>query len=107
MRLPLQVEGVIYTKGKHPKFLLLKRAERRGGFWQPVSGGVEDGETLQAAVLREVAEETGIVTSTVIDSGYIFQFKDNELWTTEYVFGIPVETELITKLSEEHTEFRW
>ena len=40
--------------------LLLERADREG-FWQSVTGSLEDGETPVQAALREVAEETGIV----------------------------------------------
>ena len=39
-------------------FLLHRR--RVGGGWAPVSGGVEPGEDVIAALHREVAEETGL-----------------------------------------------
>jgi putative (di)nucleoside polyphosphate hydrolase len=32
----------------------------RGDFWQMPQGGIDDGEDLQAAGLRELAEETGL-----------------------------------------------
>ncbi|MFI7337067.1 NUDIX domain-containing protein [Streptomyces sp. NPDC050085] len=37
------------------------RPGRHDAFWQPVTGGIEDGETPLRAVLREVQEETGLV----------------------------------------------
>lgn len=40
--------------------LLLERADR-AGFWQSVTGSLEDGETPAAAALREVGEETGLL----------------------------------------------
>ena len=40
--------------------LLLRRCADHGGFWHPVSGGVEAGETPEQAVRREVLEETGL-----------------------------------------------
>jgi lipoyl(octanoyl) transferase len=41
------------------ELLLFQRDPARGGFWQPVTGHVEPGESAQSAALREVAEETG------------------------------------------------
>lgn len=42
------------------RYLLLRRRAETGGFWQPVTGFVEAGESPQAAASREVAEETGL-----------------------------------------------
>jgi len=39
--------------------LLLLESPRRPGWWEPVNGAVEAGETLLEAALREVREETG------------------------------------------------
>lgn len=46
-----------------PAVLLLHAPERPGvrpALWQPVSGGVEEGETPSQACLREVLEESGL-----------------------------------------------
>lgn len=40
--------------------LALRRIAERGGFWQPVTGRLEPGETLAAAAERELEEETGL-----------------------------------------------
>jgi 8-oxo-dGTP pyrophosphatase MutT (NUDIX family) len=37
--------------------LLLLESPRRPGWWEPVNGAVDDGETLLEAALREVHEE--------------------------------------------------
>jgi 8-oxo-dGTP pyrophosphatase MutT (NUDIX family) len=39
--------------------LLLLESQRRPGWWEPVNGAVDDGETLLEAALREVREEAG------------------------------------------------
>jgi 8-oxo-dGTP pyrophosphatase MutT (NUDIX family) len=40
--------------------LLLLASPRRPGWWEPVNGAVEDGESLLEAALREVREEAGL-----------------------------------------------
>jgi lipoyl(octanoyl) transferase len=42
-----------------PELLLFQRAPERGGFWQPVTGHIDPGESAQSAAAREVSEETG------------------------------------------------
>ncbi|WP_407048168.1 NUDIX hydrolase [Methyloraptor flagellatus] len=46
---------------RRDEVLLVERGKPPGvGLWSPVGGRVEWGETLEAAALREVAEETGV-----------------------------------------------
>ncbi len=40
--------------------LLARRCLELGGYWHPVAGVVEAGETDEQAVLRELREETGL-----------------------------------------------
>ena len=41
------------------RVLLLRRSSERGGFWQPVTGRIEPGESPAGAARRELSEETG------------------------------------------------
>ncbi len=43
------------------RVLALERTDARGGFWQPVTGRIEPGESPAEAAMRELREETGLV----------------------------------------------
>jgi hypothetical protein len=47
MRNPVEVEAIVFRRnGSKIEFLLLKRKKEFGGFWQPLTGGNEDEESL-------------------------------------------------------------
>jgi len=84
MRIPIQV--LVYPvrqRGSKWEYLLLKRIERREGFWQGVTGGVEQGEELDEAARRELLEETGFTPLKLerIDFSYSFPVADE--WRCE------------------------
>jgi len=108
MRLPIQIEGIIFRKNNAKlEFLLLKRNKGRGGFWQPITGGLEEGETIKETLLRELKEETGVENAKVTNINYSFQFKENDSWLTEYVFSIEINSNEEIKISSEHDEYLW
>lgn len=109
MRLPIQVEAIIFRRnGNIIEYLLLKRLPERNGFWQPVTGGVEEGETREEALRREVMEETGVENMVVvIEDLYYFEFSDPNL-NQEYVYGVEISpSEEIIFDQKEHSEYRW
>ena len=56
----LGVGGAVVKDGR---LLLVRRASRRGkGNWQVPGGFVEQDETIEEAVVREVMEEAGVIT---------------------------------------------
>lgn len=87
--------------------LLLKLAPNRGGFWQNITGGVDEDESFEAAALRELWEETGIKGSVE----YVpldFEFDDrfgNHAIEKIYVCRL-AEIPSIT-ISDEHQEYAW
>jgi len=91
-------------------YILVKRNEKRGGFWQPPTGGEEDvdkGDLFQT-VIRETKEELGInITKKQIRKiPYSFQFIDkDEVQRIEYCFGVILSSKQKEKirLSKEHT----
>ena len=109
MRLPIQVEAIIFRRsGSVIEYLLLKRLPERNGFWQPVTGGMEEGETREEALYREVMEETGVKNIVAVIEGlYYFEFSDPTP-NQEYVYGVEVSpSEEIVLNGREHSEYRW
>lgn len=110
MRTEKQIEVFFYKRlpdGKY-LFLLMRRVPDRGGFWQPLTGGVEDGETLEEAVAREAKEETGITKILkIVDTGYHYEFTDEGRPHVEYIYGAQVAPDTQVALSHEHDEFKW
>ena len=89
------------------RILLLKRSEEDGGFWQPITGGINPGEEPKAAAWRELGEETGIHEGRLVDTGYSFEFTMRCTTMTEYVFGVQAPADTEPDLSAEHTAYRW
>ena len=106
----IQVEVFLYRllPNKKLEVLLMKRVAEKGGFWQPLTGGVEEGESRDEAILREIWEETGIKNiRQVINTGYQFSFNDHGKFYVEFVYGAEVSAKDAVKLSCEHDEYRW
>lgn len=57
--------GVMLVNAEGKVFVGRRIDNREGDWWQMPQGGVDKGEDLRAAALRELAEETGIVEDKV------------------------------------------
>ena len=99
--------------------LMLERVSPPG-FWQSVTGSLEEGETPFATALREVAEETGILLSPeeLKDWHTRNEYEIYEHWRHRYAPGVTRNTEHVfsaripaaspVRLSErEHRAYRW
>jgi dATP pyrophosphohydrolase len=99
--------------------LLLERAAHPG-YWQSVTGSQETDEALADTAMREVAEETGIVSadSDLTDWHLSNRFEIFAEWrdrypagvthNTEHVFSLRVPAGLpVTTAPAEHRNWRW
>ena len=102
--------------GADGRVLLLRRAPEGGGFWQPVTGRIEPGESPEAAARRELLEETG-ADAPVVDLGYRHGFGlDPSLaraaapslrLAEETAFAARLPAGFAPRLSAEHGEWGW
>lgn len=111
-----KVNCIVYNIEKQvPLFLLLRTIEKRGGFWQCVTGTVEEGESYLEAAGRELKEETGLdITSSnrIIENVHSYTFVDRRGDTVEeHVFGIEfsemVSVDLRHNVYDEHDSYQW
>jgi len=59
---------------------VLRRSQQHDGYWHPVAGGVEVGETETQAAAREVLEELGLETDVrALDIHYSYPLRE-EPW---------------------------
>lgn len=106
---------VIYWKpsaeSPEKKVLLFKVTEKRGGFWQPVTGKVDPGESFLEAALREAEEESGFrFDRTPQYLGLEYEFDGRWGPAVERAFFLPIYSESPpspTLDPKEHVEFKW
>jgi 8-oxo-dGTP pyrophosphatase MutT (NUDIX family) len=93
--------------------LVLRLIEKRGGFWQSVTGHVEEGEAFEEGALREAEEETGLSFDRrpqYLGLEYEFSGKEDKL-VHEKAYWIPLlggsSPPPVTIDPTEHGECRW
>ena len=110
MELPIKVQGVMYSKNSNNlEYLIIKRCENDGGFWQGVTGTLEEGENLKECLIREISEELGITEiKNISDLKQTLQWaKKTGFIITEYVFSVELDRNIDITLSEEHDDYKW
>lgn len=95
----------------HPEdgeILLLKVENEKVFFWQPITGGIESGESPEEACLREIKEETGLLlTCSNLTSLGNFTVKiDEHLTIHKNLFLVLTEQKEI-QISDEHVGAQW
>ena len=101
------IEAWIY----HPEdgeILLLKVEAEKVSFWQPITGGIESGESPEEACLREIKEETGLILacSNLTGLGNFTVKIDENLTIHKNLFLVLTEQKAI-QMSDEHVGAQW
>lgn len=100
------VKGVILLEGR---VLIVKRAaddEVGNNTWETVGGKMEFGEDIEAALIREINEETGL-TVTVDKILYATTFKTDPTRQIILLAYLCHSESHDIKLSAEHSDFKW
>ena len=116
-KIPFSVLVVIHTRAL--EVLLLERADRPG-FWQSVTGSLDEGERCPETALREVGEETGIDAARyrledwrIQNRFEIFRrwgsrFAPGTTHNVERVFGLTLPGRVPVVISpREHLRYQW
>lgn len=107
MQKEIKIQVVAAVIRKENKFLLGKRAPTKKsapGYWCPVSGRIEVGESEENAVEREVFEEVGLVVKSKRKLN-VFDTRDKSALIHWWLVDI-VDGEATLK-NDEHTELGW
>ena len=117
LKYPVSALVVLHDGQGH--ILLIERADRPG-FWQAVTGSIEQGESIEQTARREVWEETGIRLS----DGQLCNWHESSVYeiyhhwrhrypggvfeNREHVFSAEIPRNTPVRLAEgEHTAYGW
>ena len=99
--------------------LIMERADKKG-FWQSVTGSLEQDETPIQAAIREVQEETGLnATQYTLQDWHAtnvyeiyphwrYRYAPEVTHNTEHLFGLLLPNTLPIKMApNEHVQYEW
>lgn len=100
--------GIAVVNGQ--KVLAVRRApdDFLGGSFELPGGGVEDGETFEQAVRRELREETGLEVAVFLGMFPGFDYSTpTKPSVRQFNFLVSVKNPQHVKLSKEHDQYAW
>lgn len=110
-------ESVLVVVHSGRQVLMLERRSPTG-FWQSVTGSLEEGESPSDAAIRELDEETGMAAVGLRDLGLVQRFPILPEWSSRFAPGVGENVEHAFSLElpetrvprlrpEEHVSCRW
>ena len=104
--------GVVYRRVDDGiEVVLASRRTRRGDLaWGLAKGGVEEGESLEEAAVREVREETGYtaeIEASLGDTRYFYVWEDTRIRKTVHFFLMRCTGGDPSERDDEMEEVRW
>lgn len=116
-KIPVSALVLIHTPDL--KVLIMERADKQG-FWQSVTGSIEEGEKPYDAAIREVREETGLIATDYrfedwqasntyeIYPHWRYRYAPGVTENVEHLFGLELPAPLDVQLApDEHVRFEW
>ena len=112
MQREVSAGGVVYRRdGDEIEVVLASRRTRRGDLaWGLAKGGIEAGETLEEAAVREVREETGYtaeIEASLGDTRYFYVWEDTRIRKTVHFFLMRCTGGDPSERDDEMEEVRW
>lgn len=114
---PISALVLIHTEDL--QVLIMERTDKKG-FWQSVTGSLEQGETPLQAAIREVQEETGLDATQYqlqdwhatnvyeIYPHWRYRYASGVTHNTEHLFGLLLPKTLPIKMApDEHVQYEW
>ena len=104
--------GVVYRRSDDEiEIVLASRRTRRGELaWGLAKGGIEDDESMEAAAIREVREETGLIAeieSSLGETRYFYVWENVRIRKTVHFFLMRHTGGDIDDRDDEMEEIRW
>lgn len=99
----------IIVRHKDGSYLLMQRDERKhlGGMWEASAGGSAlQGEDPFACAIRELQEETGIVSDELTEIGQVLHFGHKTIYV-EYLCNTGVDKDSIILQDGETADYKW
>lgn len=105
--------GALIWDAQSEKYLLLQRASERdfkAGAWECVTGRVDQGESFEQALHREVMEEIGaeVWIDFILATSHFFRGQmtaENELLSV--IYGCTIKEPSRVKIGAEHSDMCW
>lgn len=99
----------IIVRHKDGSYLLMQRDERKhlGGMWEASAGGSAlQGEDPFACAIRELQEETGIVSDELTEIGQVLHYGHKTIYV-EYLCNTDVDKDSIILQDGETADYKW